>query len=132
MTDEPTKAAIERAARLITASYRDAGFTNFTFDPCRDNAGPTEKALARYIDQVSETAKYVTGTLHAAYGDVVAEDAESLRKFILPDPEPDVLAELLGSDFELTWAGHEASADDLRTELAKRGYAITKTGEAGQ
>jgi len=127
MTDEPTKAAIERAARLITTSYRDAGFTNFTFDPCRDNAGPTEKALARHLDQVSETAKVCA---QSAIAD--AERYRLLQPFILPDPEPDVLAELLGSDFELTWAGHEASADDLRTELAKRGYAITKTGEAGQ
>tara|TARA_B100000678_G_scaffold287994_2_gene295599 strand:+ start:7560 stop:7931 length:372 start_codon:yes stop_codon:yes gene_type:complete len=123
MTDEPTKAAIERAKALKDA----VPSTSATYN----TYGSSFTAFARHLDQVSETAK----AWKSAWDDgklaplAVRDMANAL---ILPDPEPDVLAELLGSDFELTWAGHEASADDLRTELAKRGYAITKTGEAGQ
>jgi len=117
MTDEPTKAAIERV-------YEQASHFANAFDQPVDRL---VHAFARHLDQVSETAKVCA---QSAIAD--AERYRLLQPFILPDPEPDVLAELLGSDFELTWAGHEASADDLRTELAKRGYAITKTGEAGQ
>jgi hypothetical protein len=119
---EPTKAAIERWHYLV---FGDA---DVSFDEMnrqrRGMIGATE--ACRYIDQVSDSLK--------AYFHLDLDKVKQghLGQFILPDPEPDVLAELLGSDFELTWAGHEASADDLRTELAKRGYAITKTGEAGQ
>ena len=119
MTDEPTKAAIERAKALKDA----VPSTSATYN----TYGSSFTAFARHLDQVSETAKVCAQSATAD-----AERYRLLQPFILPDPEPDVLAELLGSDFDLTWAGHEASADDLRTELAKRGYAITKTGEAGQ
>jgi len=96
-----------------------------------DELDAVREAFDRFIAEVSETAKAWKSAWDAGKLAPLAVRAE-LSALILPDPEPDVLAELLGSDFELTWAGHEASADDLRTELAKRGYAITKTGEAGQ
>ena len=112
MTDEPTKAAIERACELLGYTPHDRN--------------PRIEAVARHLDQVSETAKHVLN----------GGKVQALFSLTLPDPEPDVLAEVLVAFGKVPGSANyndqSQRAKILRTELAKRGYAITKTGEAGQ
>jgi len=136
MTDEPTKAAIERWHYLV---FGDA---DVSFDEMnrqrRGMIGATE--ACRYIDQVSETAKYGQAFIEQALGSFVFDEPtanlayeaeEGLRTLILPDPEPDVLAEAMFEYFDMQRIT-QGDADGVRQMLKKRGYAITKIGEAGQ
>lgn len=118
MTNEPTKAAIDRA------EMKAAAVANM-------DASPLERCLfafARHLDQVSETAKaakeYVSeSTQHGT------ETAYALEALILPDPEPDVLYDALFAVVELGRYDTREQTELLKGELAKRGYAITKTGD---
>lgn len=114
---EPTKAAIERRKELT----RDA-MTALRLD--YEHA--IEHAFARQLDQVSETAKHVLN----------GGKVQALFSLTLPDPEPDVLAEVASEALRIARSGDQFTPADERLESALRqvlrGYAITKTGEAGQ
>lgn len=120
MTDEPTKAAIERACEML--GWKVTNFENSLLSLREDHA---LRRFARHLDQVSESLK-------ACYRlDVDKVKKGPLGQFILPDPEPDVLGEVMRSvSVTLPWSDLDSGI--FREELRKRGYAITKTGEAGQ
>lgn len=87
MSKEPSKGAIEKACQLFRYG-RDAYEDPDLHPIARANI----RAFARFIDHVSEVAKSVNASLqahdHPGYS--------SLYELILPDPEPDVLAEAIG------------------------------------
>lgn len=106
---KPSKAAIARAARLITENYRSEGFVNFTYS-VRDVDSPLDRAFAHFIQEVSDVAKGITQR---------QEKLQGLLQFILPDPEPDVWAELREILPPLAFY-------DMSQHLMATGYAITK------
>lgn len=152
MDNEPTKAAIERACEITGYSVPDYHWQVTEHPKKRTRLWNATNAVARHLDQVSETNKLDDGMLTsvAAAIQVVRErdagrnglihNLQRLNEWlhgaerdalILPDPEPDVLAEALIEYFDMQRIS-QGDVDGVRQMLKKRGYAITKTGEAGQ
>jgi len=125
VTDTPSKAAIERACELLSAEEAFGA----VWDPRTTAGRHPVRTLARHLDQVSETAKAAVQR-SIDVGDLPSTRTD-LAKLILPDPEPDVLAEAMSASIEF-WDNHTNQPDPfgtavniVRTELRKRGYAIT-------
>ncbi len=146
MNDTPSKAAIERRKELT----RDA-MTALRLD--YEHA--IEHAFARHLDQVSEAAKYGQAFIEQALASFVFDEPtadlaykaeEGLRGLILPDPEPDVLAELktafdqhardIAPSHSLGMRSHTETRESAMLRLNERiietlrGYAITPLKDA--
>ncbi len=141
MNDTPSKAAIQRRNELVERVYRDSSL-------CLLMADATDYAFARFIDQVSETAKAnrkaadsLTSWLLHRFGPNSPEGREVFtfqngfsgnKALILRDPEPDAievaLAEALkGQEFQ-SEAGKIAWSNGFREAL--RSCAITPLKDA--
>lgn len=89
----------------------------------RHQMGREHNAFARFIQQVSDAAKVVAKEISKSPdGNVNYLADERLAPFILPEPV-DPLAEAISLSI---------TADDLREELAKRGYKIVKACHDGR
>jgi len=122
MTDEPTKAAIERACEML--GWKVTNFENSLLSLREDHA---LRRFARHLDQVSETAKRGKAETLDAF-EIDDPETQNLvaiwDSLILPDPEPDVLGEVMRSvSVTLPWSDLDSGI--FREELRKRGYAIT-------
>lgn len=137
MTNEPTKAAIERACEM--QGYRaDWYFKGGYYDEVQIAQIET---VALHLDQVSETAKRCASFMDQPWISENTKAASSalrgeLDAIILPDPEPDVQT-IVAQAMSDAMCGvpnenYAQPAADFTAELDKRGYAITKTGETGQ
>lgn len=76
---------------------------------------------------MSEAAKSAKTALLEGYGEVVAENADCLNPFILPEP-----VDPLAAAWSAVWpedTGIPGLAARLSTELAKRGFKIVPAGE---
>lgn len=112
--------AAKRAAELANAETRKryATYTPAMFMP--GFASPSQGALVKLIQQVSDVAKRVLAGEYT----MLSADATDLRALILPD-DADPLAEAIkGASITgrpVTW---EEKASALRAELAARGLCI--------
>ena len=122
MTDEPTKAAIERACELLNAELPKG--TEFRCDVLNLKLSDAALAFAHFINHVSET---VNAAFDAFGGvDGASDIRAALLPLILPDPEPDVLVEVVEDTMKSPGAlNYEQIAHHVRERLTKRGYAIT-------
>ena len=128
MTDEPTKAAIERACELLNAELPKG--TEFRWDVLNLKLSDAALAFAHFIDHVSDVAKRIDPLISAS-----PSLDKALSDLILPDPEPDVLAEALRDVMVYEYAditpetavpNSIVDADSIRTELKALGYEIRK------
>ena len=120
---QPSKEAIAKRHELIDAEMRE--------QPHLLLMDATNRAFARFIDHVSETAKEATRVAGEHRFDI----ATICAALILPDPEPDVLLIAQDAAYETgnrMWVkgddgkARQAFAEATREELTKRGYEIRK------
>lgn len=123
---EPSKEAIERACEMLNGAT-----SNWSAENCSSN--PIVVAFARFIQEVSDVAKLndmiverfaQEMVLGQNWKDRAARVREANKALILPDPEPDVLAE---AGRKVGMALYRIKA--LALELDKRGYEIRKVSE---
>ena len=110
---EPSKAAVEKACELLGIPVE--------FYPDYGRPHASRVNVARFIDHVSEVATNARAAIISYSRDYDEMIAATLTPLILPDPEPDVLAEILADQYGCG-GPHEAAA--VREELAKRGGRI--------
>ena len=115
---ESSKEAIERACEMLSCST------------AQSHLHPV-MPVARFIQEVSDAATQASAALDFK-GLGATKLCNTIRSFILPDPEPDVLAEALSHCATMpgvVFSGSIRDAEMIRTELAKRGYEISKVSE---
>jgi hypothetical protein len=110
--------AAKAKARDLMVEARNTGYASaWTVGQCEASAPDSFKALARYIQQVSDAANAVL----CALGEPKSYHEAHLAPFILPDPV-DPLVEAL--ELSHVHYSSEENAAALRAELAKRGLEI--------
>lgn len=132
---EPSKEAIERACEMLNGAT-----SNWSAENCSSN--PIVVAFARFIQEVSDVARLndmiverfaQKMVLGQNWKDRAARVREANKALILPDPEPDVLAEackaIIGESYVTIEPIQDAFIDDLRAEIAKRNHAVRKVSE---
>lgn len=110
-----SKAAVEKANALIRAIVPENVLTKIAINPA---SSYIDDAFARFIDHVSEVAKDVSDDIRP-----IGVGNSRLDALILPDPEPDVLAEALRSRLGLDGDDYAA---EVREYFSDRGYEIRK------
>lgn len=116
---EPSKAAVEKACEMLNMAT-----ANWSVENCQHN--PIVVTLARFIDHVSEVAAGVDIRLTEAGYAPNSNTRMELSELILPDPEPDVLAEAIIDMTERLLLTDDQRAEHIQKYLAKRGYEIRK------
>jgi len=119
--NNPSPAAI-RAAELANAEARQIGALADWWNPDEfgDDGAPERIAFRKFIERVSEVAKFADEVLEANRIVEKAPVRTAIRALILPKPV-DPLVELLDS--------FGVDREPFEESLAQRGFKITKIGE---